>query len=74
MSESLFLSAEQMVDLTGYHQPKAQVGWLQKNGVLHWVRADGHPRVPVSAITNPPDRVTGAAEFTPNFEALRVTN
>lgn len=71
---ALFLSREQLLDLTGYRQPRAQVEWLQKNGVLHWVRADGRPSVPLSAITDPPVRVTGAAEFTPNFDALRLTN
>jgi hypothetical protein len=63
----MFLTPAQLEDLTGYTQPAAQVRWLRKNGVTHYVRADGHPRVPVSAF-QAQERVPQG----PNFEALRV--
>jgi hypothetical protein len=47
------LTSEQLEQLTGYRQKAAQVRWLQKNGVRHYVRADGHPNVPESALDAP---------------------
>jgi hypothetical protein len=69
----LFLSDEQLADLTGYARPSAQVRWLQRNGVTHYVRADGRPRVPVTAIIAP---LAGASPATPasagpNLDAVR---
>lgn len=64
-----FLSAVELEDLTGLVQPAAQVRWLLRNNVHHYVRADGHVRVPRKSIdepTAPAERVT-----LPNFGALR---
>lgn len=62
----MFLSAEQLLELTGYIQPAAQIRWLQKNGVRHFVRADGHPVVQPSALE--PQIAGRRAE--PKFEAI----
>lgn len=64
----MFLTDEQLADLTGLKQPAAQIRWLQRNGVDHYVRADGKPRVLMSALRRNAAEVTGAAS--PNFEAL----
>lgn len=45
----MFLSDADLERLTGYRRPGAQVRWLRQNGVLHYVRADGKPVVPVTA-------------------------
>lgn len=71
---NLFLDANELADLTGLRQPSAQIRWLQKNGVTHYVRADGQPRVP-RALFEPPatPATTAATEITvPNFAALRA--
>lgn len=61
----MFLTDDEIYDLTGYRQPAAQVRWLQKNGVQHYVRSDGKPRVLPSALE---EREQPSAR--PNFEAL----
>ena len=65
----MFLTPEQLETLTGLRQPAAQIRWLRRNGVRHYVRADGRPVVPASALagqTQPP-KAAG-----PNFAALRA--
>lgn len=64
----MFLTAEQLVELTGYQKPSAQIKWLRTQGLRHWVRADGRPAVPVAAIDGPePTQVRPQ----PNFAAIR---
>ncbi|HEY1724001.1 MAG TPA: DUF4224 domain-containing protein [Steroidobacteraceae bacterium] len=63
----MFLTREQLEELTGYRQPARQIGWLRKNGVQHFVRADGHPTVRADSIA--PDRPTRTS-IEPNFDAL----
>lgn len=44
----MFLTPEQLVELTGLRRPSAQIRWLQEN---HWAyarRADGKPAVAAS--------------------------
>ncbi len=48
----LFLTPDQLHDLTGYVQAAAQIRWLRKNGIAHYVRADGRPMVTVAATTD----------------------
>ncbi len=45
----MFLTPEQLRELTGYQLAAYQIRWLQSRGVTHWVRADGKPVVPVGA-------------------------
>lgn len=61
------LTPAQLVELTGYRQKSAQVRWLRENGVLHYVRADGHPNVPESALEAPRE----PSRRGPNLAAVR---
>lgn len=42
---SLFLTAEELRDLTGYQKPGRQIAWLRAQGFTFRIAADGHPRV-----------------------------
>lgn len=64
----MFLTREQLLELTGYRQPGRQVAWLRKNGIEHYVRADGRPAVPAAAIA--PEPVGGQGRVEPNFDAI----
>jgi len=67
----MFLTPQELHDLTGYVQPAAQIRWLQKNAIEHYVRSDGKPRVP-----SPVRRSTGPAKAgpSPRFEAIAGTH
>ena len=67
MASMLFLSANEIADLTGYKQPKRQVAWLRQQGISVYVAANGRPKVLHSALT--PATVSRRTE--PNFAALR---
>lgn len=41
----IFLTYDEIADLTGYVQPSAQRRWLQRNGYRFDVRGDGRPVV-----------------------------
>lgn len=64
----MFLTPEQLQELTGYVQSRAQIRWLVKNGVPHYVRADGRPVVTVAAIEA---RRRESPRTGPNFAAIR---
>lgn len=66
----MFLTPEQLEDLTGLKQAAAQIRWLQKNGVEHYVRADGQVRVVPAALE--PARGDTRSVTKPNFEVLRA--
>lgn len=63
----LFLSANEIADLTGYKQPKRQVAWLRQQGISLYVAANGRPKVLRSALQN----ATVTRRTEPNFAALR---
>lgn len=46
----MFLTRNQVVELTGYRRPSKQINQLRSMGLRFFVAADGHPRVPESAI------------------------
>lgn len=46
----MFLTDEQLTDLTGLRRPSAQVRWLTTRGIQHYVRVDGRPRVLFQAL------------------------
>jgi len=46
----MFLTADDLRELTGYRTAAAQIRWLTRNGIKHWVAATGRPVVPRSAI------------------------
>ena len=57
----MFLTLQQLAELTGYVRPSAQRRWLAQNGIRFWVRADGINAVPV-------DQLTGRTERRPNWQ------
>ncbi len=63
----LFLSANEIADLSGYKQPKRQVAWLRQQGIALYVAANGRPKVLRSTLEN----VTVNRRTEPNFAALR---
>lgn len=65
---TVFLTADQLQELTGYRQAAAQIRWLKRQGITHYVRADGHPVVPISALSE--ERSQPRAR--PNFAAIRT--
>ena len=69
MKDDLFLKPEQIYELSGYRLGSYQIRWLQKNGIRHYVRADGRPMVPVAAFEREEFKARPRAE--PNFEALK---
>jgi hypothetical protein len=68
----LFLTAQELEDMTGLVQPAAQVRWLQKNQVEHYLRADGKVRVPVSEIGRGRLASRPVAPIGPDLDAVRV--
>lgn len=68
MSGALFLRREEVEELTGYRMPSRQIRWLRKQGIPHWIAADGRPRVPRAAIEGVGRPPEPAVE--PDFSAL----
>jgi hypothetical protein len=68
---SLFLTDEEIQDLTERKRRSAQIRWLQRNGIKHTLSADGHPRVLRSHL----ERILGGssrpAATQPNADALK---
>lgn len=68
----MFLTAAELVDLTGLKRPKAQYAWLRANGWPVELDARRRPRLLRSVVEA---RMGGAATFTgkiePDFGALR---
>jgi hypothetical protein len=62
----IFLTDEEMVELTGYRQPAAQIRWLQKWRIRHTINRNGHPKVTQAAVEG-----SEAPKTKPNFAALR---
>lgn len=42
---SVFLSAADLRELTGYVKPSKQIAWLERNAIPHHVNAAGRPVV-----------------------------
>lgn len=66
----MFLTPAELEDFTGLKQAAAQIRWLQKNGVEHYVRADGQVRVVRSKLESKESSATAVTR--PNFEVLRA--
>jgi hypothetical protein len=58
----LFLTAEQLEDMTGYRSHAGQIGWLRDNGYAFEVRKDGRPNVLLDQVR---ERQCRKAESTP---------
>jgi hypothetical protein len=69
----IWLTPDELVELTGYKQPAAQIRWLRTNGIDHTVNAAGKPKVKRTygevGAGSPMRGVRPPA--TPDFEALR---
>jgi hypothetical protein len=68
---SLFLSADEMIELTGKYRKASQIAALRQMGIKHSVRPDGRPLVSRAHV----DRIHGAADNgrstdQPNWEAI----
>ena len=66
----MFLTADQLHELTGYKRPAYQVKWLATNRVHFYVRADGRPVVTEEAIGPPEGHKSGRRPSEPNYAAL----
>lgn len=44
----MFLTSDDIKDLTGYKTHAKQIGWLMQNGIKFLISQDGKPRVLVS--------------------------
>ncbi len=64
---NLILTRDELIELTGYKQPKRQVAWLRQQGISLYVAANGRPKVLRSTLEN----VTVNRRTEPNFAALR---
>jgi len=69
----MFLTADNLRELTGYRKPKLQRRWLAQNGYKFDVRGDGRPAVLVDQVNvrqlKGLDRSIETMEA-PDFEAL----
>lgn len=54
----MFLTAEDLRQLTGYCRPADQIRWLRRQGLLFWINARGRPVVPRDAVAAQPARQT----------------
>ena len=71
----MFLTRNEIQQLTGYKIPSAQIRWLQKNGILFRVGADGYPRILLSEVefqmlSHTKSTKHFSVQETPNFEVL----
>lgn len=66
-----YLTPDEVRELSGYRMKSKQVAWLQRNGIHHYIRADGRPMVPLAA-TDPPKPGNEPKKFEPDFDAVRV--
>ena len=46
----MFLTRDELQELTGFKYPSKQIEWLRAEGFIFRVAADGHPRVLQSAV------------------------
>ena len=63
----MFLTTDELRELTDRARIKDQIAWLEASGVKHWISAAGRPKVPKSAIEGGSE---GAEPWTPNFSQL----
>lgn len=64
---TLFLTSEEIIQLTGYRRPKKQIAWLEKHKVDYYVRADGYPSVPRDGLK---PKLTPPQHFEPDWSGV----
>ena len=62
------LTREELKELSGYRMPSKIRGWLQDNGIKHFIGADGWPRVMRDTSFAMPKTLTKSV---PNVAALK---
>ncbi|MEN8820500.1 MAG: DUF4224 domain-containing protein [Abyssibacter sp.] len=62
------LTEDDLVNVTGYDQPKRQRDWLNRNGVGYLIRADGRPITTWGALDQ---AMSGHRDESPRFSAVR---
>jgi hypothetical protein len=69
----MFMTPEQLEQLSGYVKPALQRRWLAANGFRFEVRADGRPAVLVSQVESRQQPHLGrvTSREAPNWDALR---
>ncbi len=75
MSNTEFLTPEELVEISGYKHPGSQREWLDKNGWCYVMNAGGRPivgrwyaRMRLSGIT--PTATGGQSAWKPDFSTL----
>ena len=73
VSYSLFLSQDELKELTDLKIAKAQMRWLQKNAYPFEIGASGKPKVLRTFLLERFKAITSATikSYEPNFEAIR---
>lgn len=66
----MFLTHEQLVDMTGYKTKRKQRDWLAENGYSFDIRNDGRPNVLAEQIRERQVRNAAPARSTPNLDAI----
>jgi hypothetical protein len=66
----MFLSPEDLQQLTGYKRPSKQCEWLLRNGFKVHVRADGRPAILLSQVEASQGSKKKHRAEEPNFAAL----
>jgi hypothetical protein len=64
----LFLSIEDVVELTGFKMKSKQILWLQTSGLRFFVARDGTPRIPLAELTHSSTAIKDDIE--PNLDGL----
>ena len=68
----MFLTREELEDLTERKRKTDQVAWLRKHRVPYLIGAKGHPRVSRSFVENTLTARRNITEPEPNFAALNA--
>ncbi len=70
----MFLTDDDLRDLTGFSRPSKQIEWLRREGFEHRVGADGHPRVlkaHVMSLMGAVDNAQIMRKSAPDFSSLK---
>lgn len=68
----IFLSSQELSELTDLKIPKAQMRWLDKNKYPYEISAAGKPKVLRSFLINRLQNISNNLKISePNFEAIR---
>lgn len=72
MSESIILTDNELISLTGYRVASKQIKWLENNNISHYVNGAQKPVVLRSTLTGGLNSINNITVISkkPNFEAL----